>query len=215
MVKSLYKGNAVVANGPLPSILFGYDKDLKPYGYDPEKAKQLLKEAGYDNSLSFELLSYPNPRPYNPVGGDSLATAIQGYLKKVGVDVKIVSAAWKEHKDNVKNDKSQAYLYGWIGDNGDPDNFLFQLLHSSMIGNGNLNDAKYHNVEYDKFLDHARSISDKTARLQDYTKAQEILVKDAPWVFISTSLDMAATRSNVKGFSLHPTGVVFLKATDK
>ncbi|HWQ41624.1 MAG TPA: ABC transporter substrate-binding protein [Desulfosporosinus sp.] len=215
MVKSLYKGNAVVANGPLPSILFGYDKDLKPYAYDPVKAKQLLKEAGYDNNLSFELISYPNPRPYNVVGGDSLATAIQGYLKQVGVTVNITSAAWKEHKENVKNGKAEAFLYGWTGDNGDPDNFLYALLHSSQIGNGRLNDAKYNNPEYDALLMKAQQSSDKSERIKDYTAAQEILVKDAPWVFISSSMDMAAASKSISGFKIHPTGVYFLRTLDK
>jgi len=214
LVKNLYKGNAVVANGPLPPILFGYDKDLKPYGYDPEKAKELLKEAGVPN-LSFELMSYPNPRPYNAVGGDSLATAIQGYLAKIGVTVKITSANWKEHKDNVRNGKGDAYLYGWIGDNGDPDNFLFALLHSSQIGQGRLNDSGYKNAQFDDLLMKAQQTSNKDERLKYYTQAQEILVKDAPWVFISHSMDMAATRKNVTNFSLHPTGVVFLRGTGK
>lgn len=215
LVKNLYKGNALVANGPLPPILFGFDKDLKPYPYDPEKAKQLLKEAGYDNNLSFELLSYPNPRPYNAVGGDSLATAIQGYLKQVGVNMKITSANWKEHKDNVKNGKAEAYLYGWTGDNGDPDNFLFALLHSSQIGKGRLNDAKYKNPTFDDLLMKAQQSSDKNERLKDYTAAQEILVKDAPWVFISHSMDMAAARKNISGFKIHPTGVYFLRTLVK
>ena len=215
LVQSLYKGQAMVANGPLPPILFGFDKDLQPYGYDPEKAKQLLKDAGYDNNLKIDLLSYPNPRPYNAIGGDTLATALAGYLAKVGITVNIQSAAWKEHKDNVKNGKGQAYLYGWIGDNGDPDNFLYALLHSSQIGQGRLNDAKYKNSEFDDLLTQAQQTSDAKQRQSLYAKAQEILVKDAPWVFISYSKDMAAMRKGVTGYKLHPTGIVRLLPVDK
>lgn len=217
LVQSLYKGNAVVANGPLPPILFGYDSTLEPYGYDQEKAKQLLAEAGYNesNPLKFELMSYPNPRPYNAVGGDSLATAIQGYLKQVGVEVTITSAAWSEHKENVKNGKGEAFLYGWIGDNGDPDNFLYALLSSSQIGEGRLNEAKYSNKEFDDLLMQAQQTSNNDERVQLYSEAQHILVKDAPWVFISHSMDMAATGKTITGFSIHPTGVAFLKDVDK
>lgn len=211
LVKSLYKDQALVANGPLPPNLLGYDKDLKPYPYDVEKAKQLLKDAGYADGLSIEMLSYPNPRPYNSVGGDTLATAIQGYLQKVGITVKITSAAWKEHKDNVKNGKAEAYLFGWVGDNGDPDNFLYSLLHSSQIGKGRLNDAKYTNTQFDDLLLKAQQVSTMDDRVKLYKQAQEILVADAPWVFISHGKDMAAMGAGVSGYKLHPTALVRLK----
>jgi len=215
IINSLYKGNAVLANGPLPSVLFGYVKELQPYPYDPAKAKELLKEAGYDNNLSFELNSYSDERPYNPIGGDNLARAIQGYLKEAGVTVNITSAAWKEHKENVKNGKGEAYLCGWIGDNGDPDNFLYALLHSNQIGNGRLNDAMYNNPKYDELLLKAQQSSSNKERIKNYTEAQQILVKDAPWVFISNSLDMTASNKSISGFSIHPTGVYFLRTLDK
>src|SRR5215212_6315216 len=86
----LYNGNMVTAGGVLPPVDWAYNPDLKSYPYDPEKAKSLLAEAGYDesNPLSFTLMAYTVPRGYNPAG-DRLATAIQEYLSEVGVNVDI------------------------------------------------------------------------------------------------------------------------------
>ncbi|AET70875.1 ABC-type dipeptide transport system, periplasmic component [Desulfosporosinus orientis DSM 765] len=209
LVKALYQGNALVANGPLPPSLLGYDKTIQPYPYDPAKAKELLREAGYDDNLSFDLITYSDSRPYNTIGGDNLAVAIQGYMKEVGITVNITSAPWKEYKQNLQDGQGDAYLYGWTGDNGDPDNFLYVLLHSSQITS--LNYSKYKNPNYDELLEKAQQTSNIQERIKDYSSAQQILVKDAPWLFISTSMNITAANKRISGFSIHPTGVCFLR----
>ncbi|MCL4425518.1 MAG: ABC transporter substrate-binding protein [Firmicutes bacterium] len=164
--------------------------------------------------LAVELLSYPNPRPYNPVGGDRLAQAIQADLAKVGIEVKIVSQAWKEHLKSVDEGKGDAFLLGWIGDNGDPDNFLYMLLHSSQIET-TMNAAHYKNPDVDRLLSDAQKIADPAKRYDLYKKAQEVIVKDAPWVFFNHGVDMVAMRKNITGYQLHPTGWVNLQPVDK
>ncbi len=86
--KSLYQGLAEPMTSPLPSSQWGFDSSLKGYSYDPAKAKELLKEAGYPNGFKAEFLSYNSARGYNPAGAE-LAVAVQGYLKKVGVETEI------------------------------------------------------------------------------------------------------------------------------
>lgn len=213
LVNALYKGNAVVANGPLPSTLWGYDKSIQPYAYDPAKAKELLREAGYDDNLSFELMTYSDSRPYNPIGGDNLAAAIQGYLKEVGITVNITSEPWQEYKQDLRDEKGEAYLYGWTGDNGDPDNFLYVLLHSSQISG--LNYSQYKNPQYDELLEKAQQSSNIEERIRDYSAAQQILVKDAPWLFIGSSMYIAAANKKISSFTIHPTGIYVLKAVAK
>ncbi|MBM7856069.1 peptide/nickel transport system substrate-binding protein [Desulfohalotomaculum tongense] len=215
IVEHLYQGLATKANGPLPSFIPGYDKELKPYEYNPEKAKQLLAEAGYPNGLKVTLLTYTNPRPYNPVG-QKLAEAIQNDLKKVGIDVEIRAYPWKEYKQVVSPvivKEGDMMIYGWIGDNGDPDNFL-TLLDSKEIA-GSLNSAKYANEKVDKLLVEGRKEFDMAKRAEIYSELQQILVKDAPWVFISHATAMTAQNSSVENFNLHPTGVIYFHKVDK
>ncbi|MBO8138181.1 MAG: ABC transporter substrate-binding protein [Desulfotomaculum sp.] len=215
IVEHLYQGLAQKANGPLPPFLPGYDKDLKPYEYDPEKAKQLLAEAGYPDGLKLTLLTYTNPRPYNTVG-QKLAEAIQNDLQKVGIDVEIKAYPWAEYKKVVSPvivEEGDMMIYGWIGDNGDPDNFL-TLLDSEEIVRS-LNTAKYSNPEVDRLLEEGRREFDMDKRAEIYSELQQILVKDAPWVFISHATAMTAERPGIENFKLHPTGVIYFHDVDK
>jgi peptide/nickel transport system substrate-binding protein len=213
LVKYLYQGYSKVANGPLPSFIPGYDPKLTPIAYNPKKAKELLAEAGYKD-LSFNFITYSNPRPYNAVNGVKLAEAVQAELLKIGVKTAIKAYPWKEYKDVLmKGREGEAFFYGWIGDNGDADNFL-SLLDSRQI-DSTLNSAKYANPKVDELLDKAGSTMNSQTRVKMYRDLQKILINEAPWVYISHAVDMAAHRQNVKGFSLHPTGVSWLNTVRK
>ncbi|MHB8125958.1 MAG: ABC transporter substrate-binding protein [Desulfitobacteriaceae bacterium] len=215
LVTRLYKGKSIVAQGPLPPLVLGYNEDLESYSFNPEKAKQLIKEAGYVDNLSFELLSYSDQRPYNHVGGDTLAEVIKEYLSKIGIKVKITSATWQDHKNNLRLRKGDAFLYGWLGDNGDPDNFLYPLLHESQIKEPGLNYSNYHNSIYNALIEKAQETTESSERIREYTLAQQILVSDPPWIFISHALNVFVTRKNVLGLSILPTGLVNLVNVDK
>ena len=210
LAKYLYQGYAQVANGPLPSFMPGYDPNLKPLPYDPERAKALLRECGYTEAkpLKITLLAYTNPRPYNPVGGDKLAAAIQADLMKVGIQSEIKTYPWKEYKDAVfKAQDGHCFVYGWIGDNGDPDNFL-SLFDSREI-QSSLNAAKYGNPRVDELLVKGRRTLDPAERAKIYSELQKIVLEDAPWVFLTHATSMAAYRPEVCNFKLHPTGVIW------
>lgn len=212
LVKFLYQGYADVANSQLPSFMPGYDKDVKPYAYDPEKAKSILKELGKEN-LEIKMITYSNPRPYNSVNGQKLAEAIQGYLSKVGIKATIDVYEWTDYKKRAGNGEGDVGFYGWIGDNGDPDNFL-SLLESKEI-ESTLNAAKYSNPKVDELLVKARSLPNNDERYNAYKQILQILSKDAPWLPISNALTLAAYNPNVKGFTVHPTGNIFFKDVTK
>lgn len=213
IVKYLYQGYAQVANGPLPSFIPGYAPDLKPLEYNPEQAKKLLAEAGYSN-LSFTFITYSNPRPYNPATGVKLAEAVQAELLKIGVKTNIKVYPWKEYKDVLfKGEEGDAGFYGWVGDNGDADNFL-SLLSSKEI-DSSLNSAKYANSKVDELLKQGTSTSNLKERVRIYRDLQKIVIEDAPWVFISHAVDLAACKPSVKNFYPHPTGVSWMNIVTK
>lgn len=215
-VKALYGDIATPANGPLPPGLTGYDPTLKPYGYDLEGAKKLLTEAGYSASkkLTFELYAYTNPRPYNPKA-EKLAEAFKADAEKTGmVEVKIVTNDWKAHKVAIQKDgKGDAYLLGWIGDNGDPDNFLEVHFHSKEFNSGNY--MHYKNPQVDSLLEQAARTLDEKKRVPLYKQAQTLIEADAPWIFVSWAEDFEAMRKPMSGFYQHPTGSIWLKDTWK
>src|SRR5215208_2267412 len=158
--EGLYNGNMVPAGGVLPPVDWAFNPDLKSYPYDPDKARELLTAAGYDegNPLSFTFMAYTIPRGYNPVG-DRLATAIQEYWSEVGVEANIQTEEWTQYRLDRQESKFACALGGWQGDNGDPDNFLYALLAGASKGAGNV--SFYENPDVDKLLADGTAVADQ------------------------------------------------------
>jgi len=194
------------AKNPMPPTLWGYNDAIRDYAYDPARAKQLLSEAGYPQGFEMELWALPVVRPYMPQG-QRVAEAIQSDLAKIGVKVRITTYEWGTYLDKLSKGDHQAALIGWIGDNGDPDNFLFNLLDASNARKGgSTNYAFYRGQDAHHLLMKARRVADMAERTRLYEEAQVAIHKDAPWVPLFHAKQMAAVRANVRGFTLHPTG---------
>ena len=204
---SLFKGIGAPMNSYLPPPVWSYDKTLKGYPYNPTKAKALLKAAGYPNGFSVELLGYTNPRGYNAAGGQ-LAVAVQQYLKAVGVTVNITTLDFGAFLTKSRSGSYHGlYMTGWSGDNGDPDDFLYELFSSQQIPVGNTSHLR--DTKLDKLLIQARQTSNKAARTKLYRQAQARLNTDAPWIFGTYTKQVRLVRSNVHGFALNPTLMFF------
>jgi peptide/nickel transport system substrate-binding protein len=209
--KGLY-GGATTASQGMPPVLWGYSQKVKPYPYDVNKAKALLKDAGFPNGFSTEMMVYANPRGYNPIGGAKLGEAVQSYLAKVGVNVKITQFEWGAYLAKYRRTPWEGFaIAGWSGDNGDPDNFLGDLFEWG-IGSDKprTNDtSRHHNPEFDKLMEQGREATDQAKRAQIYDQANQILHDDAPWIFINYTNQVRAARANVKGFRLNPLQMFF------
>jgi ABC-type transport system substrate-binding protein len=212
--EGLYNGNMVTAGGVLPPVDWAYNPDLRSYQYDPERARELLTEAGYDegNPLTFTFMAYTIPRGYNPVG-DRLATAIQEYWSDVGVQTEIQTAEWTQYRDDRRAHKYQCSLAGWQGDNGDPDNFLYTFFSSASIGAENY--SRYENPEVDDLLNQAKEVSDQEERKALYQEAEQLIVDDAPWVFLGYQKHQVVTRANITDFQLQPTYIYYMSGVSK
>ncbi len=79
IIKAVYQGAGVAAKNLIPPTMWGYNDDIKDYGYDPEKAKALLKEAGTEKGFTIDLWAMPVQRPYNP-NARRMAEMIRGGL---------------------------------------------------------------------------------------------------------------------------------------
>ncbi len=194
----LFEGLAVPAKGVLPEGVLGYaPQKLPAYEYNPEKAKQLLSEAGYPDGFETKLTTYTIPRPYNPMDA-RLAELIQEDLAKVGVKVTIEKLEWGRYLEAVRSFEAPFALRGWSGDNADPDNFLWTRLGEPD------NPSRYKNPRFIELMHEGVATFDGAERARIYQEAERIAVEDAPWIFLNHFKDLAAARVEVKGFQLHP-----------
>ncbi len=212
IIHALYRGLATAAVNPLPPTVWSYHEGLEPYGYDPERARALLAEAGLADGFDTDLWAMPVPRPYMP-DATRLAQAIQADLNAVGIRAEIVTYEWGTYLDYVQRGKHEMCLLGWTGDNGDPDNFLYTLLDAETAKRvPSQNVAFYKNDEVHELLIEAQRSPDHDLRVAHYRRAQELIHADAPWCPIAHSTQLIAFDQRVKNYILHPTGQVRFRA---
>ncbi len=206
IVEHLYKGTAVVAKNPLPPTLWGYNDEIVDYEYNPEKAKELLKQAGYPNGFETNLWAMPVARPYM-FDPQKIAEAIQSDLAKVGIKAKIVTYDWGTYLDKTDGGEHAMCLLGWTMDYPDPDNILYVLLDpdAATVGSAG-NVAFYRNKKIHELNMLARKTYNIKEREKYYKEIQKIVHEDIPWVPLAHAQQMVVFRSNVKGFILYPTG---------
>jgi peptide/nickel transport system substrate-binding protein len=200
LVKSIYKDYATTANSVMPSFMNPLTSTVKATSYDKAAAKAGLAKAGI---TSVNMITYSNPRPYNSVGGQVLAEAIQGYLKDVGVTCNIKTYDWTTYKSIVKKGDYDICFYGWTGDNGDPDNFM-NLLDDKDTS---MNVARYSNADYHKLISDGLTLENGDARNKLYTKCEQKVADENVWLNISHSKNLAAYNSKVNGYYYHQTGI--------
>ncbi len=186
------------ANTPLSLKAFGWTEDVKPYGYNPEKAKELLNEAGITN-LTFSIWTNENPVRVQ------IATAVQAQLAEIGVTVNIKQMEWGAYLEGTAAGEHEMYILGWTAVTGDADYGLYPMFHSSTFGSAG-NRSFYSNPEVDAALEAGRSAATPEERQEAYTKAQTLIMGDYVNVPLWYTQRVVATRNNVEGFILHPAG---------
>lgn len=203
IINLVYKGAGELANVVIPPTVWSYDKKIPTIPYNVKKAKELLAKAGYPHGFSIKLWAMPVQRPYMP-DAKRTAVLIQNDWAKIGVKAQIVTYDWAEYLNRLKNGEGEAFLSGWISDNGDPDNFFSVLLGCSAVGGNNY--AQYCNKKLDKILTEAQQSSHHSQRVELYKKAQKIVRKDLPWLPLAYAKDLVVLSKNVKGYVIDPIG---------
>jgi ABC-type transport system substrate-binding protein len=207
ITQTLFGGTSVEAAGFIPPGMTGFDPNRKPGAHDPETAKRLLAEAGYPGGFMVKLLCHDRPRVYNPMGV-KLAERVQQDLAKAGVTVKIEQVEFPAFLDRMRARDYQMGMSGWVTDNGDPDNFLYELAGRED------NELNYVNAEATRLMRDAAQESDETKRADMYRRAEDMVVADAPAVFLNHGKQVLAVRDRVRNFKAHPTAVTQLQGVD-
>ena len=205
IIEAVYRGAGVVAKSAIPPTLWSYNDAIEDYPYDPAAAQQLMIEAGLAEGFDADLWYLPVSRPYNP-NGRRVAELIQYDLARIGVRTTLMTEDWPDYRARLQRGDMSMALYGWTGDNGDPDNFLHVLLGCTAARPGGNNIAKWCHPEYDALVNEAKQVSERAAREALYRQAQQIFHDQAPWVPLAHSVVMMATRANVTGYKMDPLG---------
>lgn len=203
VVKSSLPEGSVPAIEFMPPTVAGYNDKVDAYAYDPEKAKQLLADAGQSNlTLKF---AYPTgvSRPYMPAPEDTFAV-IKSQLEKVGIKITPVAAKWSpDYLDMIQGDagadKHDIHLLGWTGDYNDPDNFVGVFFGRKQAEWG------FDNEKLFSDLASARELPTREEQVAAYEKVNAEIADYVPGVPLAHPAPSLAFSKDVQGFQPSPT----------
>ncbi len=203
IIDGVYLGLGINIASPYKPGTRWSSPNLKPYPYDPAKARALLKEAGFADSngdgilerdgkpFSFEMITNQNKER------EKSAVLIQRRLKEVGIDVQIRAIEWASFISRfIKTGDFDVVVLGWsLG--LDPDQY--NIWHSSQQAPGQFNFIGYNNPVADKLLEQGRLELNPDRRMKIYHEFSKVLLEDSPIVFLSAGYGLTAIHKRVKG----------------
>jgi dipeptide transport system substrate-binding protein len=213
LVKTVFQGTGTPTGAMVPEALWGH-ADLQPRPYDPQKAKQLLTEAGYPDGFETDLWAIPVARAYMP-NGRRAAEMIQADWAKVGVRARIVTYEWGEYLRRSRAGEATVGMLGGTWDYPDPSQMMLRwTCEARKPGGGNT--AFWCDKDYDAAIDQANRITDQAQRAKLYEDAQRAFYAGIPGVTFADVKAYVPVRTSVQGFKLHflggqPFGGVSLK----
>ncbi|MBA0197755.1 glutathione ABC transporter substrate-binding protein GsiB [Pectobacterium brasiliense] len=203
LIKVAFSGYATPAEGPLPSSI-DYSVKYHPWPYDPAKARELLKEAGYPDGFTTTLWS-----SHNHSTAQKVLQFTQQQLAQVGVKVQVTAmdagqrAAEVEGK-GVKETGVRLFYTGWSASTGEADWALSPLFATASWPPAQFNTAFYSNPQVDADLANALKTTDRTEKQRLYKDAQDKIWADAPWIFLATERLVSANSKKLTGFYVMP-----------
>ena len=203
-IQAIYLGNAKPAKGPVPPQMWSYHKGIKDYEYNVDKAKALLKKAGFEKGFEIDLWYLPVSRPYNPYG-QKMGELMKEDLAKVGIQARLVTYDWTTYLKKSEAGEHSLIQIGWTSDNGDPDNFLGTLLGCQSVKSGT-NLARWCQKEYNSLIVQGVESVKQRKRSRLYKKAQNIFAEESPWAPLVHTYGFRGALKRVKGYILAPIG---------
>ena len=202
VIKSSLPEGSPAAKEFMPNTVAGYNESVETYPYDPDKAKQLLKEAGQEDlTLKF---AYPTgvSRPYMPSPEDTF-TVIKSQLEKVGITITPVAAKWSpDYLDMIQgsagSDKHDLHLLGWTGDYNDPDNFIGVFFGKKSAEWGFTNQKLF------DALSEARQLPSREDQVAAYEKINAQIADFNPGVPLAHPAPSLAFAPGVQGYVASP-----------
>lgn len=203
-IPEILQGGEVPTASWIPKGMPGYNPDIGPK-FDPEKARELLSQAGYPSGKGFPAVTaLYNSDPNNRL----IAEFIQDQWKKhLNIHVEFESQEWKVFLNRLKIDPPQIFRLGWGADFPDPDNFM--NLFTSTSGNNHL---RWNNRQYDELVAQGAAEHDPKKRQAIYDEAQILLTEtEAPIISLFMLAQNRLVKPHVRGLQLNPMELLSLK----
>src|SRR5450830_1756393 len=206
LVKVAFSGYAIPAQGVLPQGV-EFATKLGPWPYNPAKARELLKEAGYPNGFESTLWS-----AYNYTTAQKVIQFVQQQLAQVGIKVQVQALEAGQRVERVESAQDPAtapvrmYYVGWSSSTGEADWAMRPLLASESLPPKMFNTAYYKNPEVDADIAKALVTTSTAEKARLYGDAQQRIWKDAPWAFLVTERLLSVRARNLTGFYVIPDG---------
>jgi peptide/nickel transport system substrate-binding protein len=203
IVREVLQGYGVVATGQFAPSSWAFDPSVKPYPYDPNRAKALFAEAGWKPGPDGVLmkdgkrLSFSLRHDQADQTVKDTAIIIQEFLKKVGVEARIEPLDWPTFVKKLFASDFEGIVVGWTNFH-DPDPFAYSIWHSGQWKARNF--AHYKNPRADAALEAGRRTADQAERKKHYAEFSKILMEDAPYVFLYYQQQVYVTRQAYDGF---------------
>ena len=194
-VDTIIEGRGLVANSYINAAIPGWTDEVEAYPYDPEKAKELLAEAGYPDGFECSIF----------VNGDlrtRSAQILQAQLADVGIKVDISTYEWGALLDTLNAGEHEMFLLGWSNTSFDPDGSTYQLFYSGNHG-ATGNRAFFSNDKVDELILSAQRESEESKRMELYKELQFVLHEESPWCPLYYKENNVGVRADLKGFTLH------------
>lgn len=185
---------------PATSLLFpthwAGNSALRPYQYDPDRARALLAQAGFTSAHPLELTYKTSNDPFRI----RLATILQDQLAQVDVHVKIRSYDWGTFYGDVKAGRFEMYSLAWVGVHS-PDIFSY-VFHSQSVPPRGANRGRFRNMEVDRLIERAESALDLTAKQDTYRQLQALLLEQLPIIPLWYEDHVFVSSSRIEGYHL-------------
>lgn len=203
LIALFLQGNGLVATSALPPTMPGYGlSGTSGYPFNPERARQLLHEAGYDDPNQFPTVTFYTAG-YNDVNA-YVTAVITMWQTELGITIEPVLLEPFSYFDELfAGNKGHIFSAGWCADYPDPQNFLDILYHSQSRQNL----SEYKDTAVDTLLEQARLERDTETRLALYAEAERLIVAAAPVVFVSHSASAVLVKPYVSNYQLVPIGI--------
>jgi len=206
IIHCLLKDTVFKADTLLSPRHWAYESEVEKYSYQPERAKELLDQAGYpdpdgDGPLPRFRLAYKTSQNQVRLW---IAQAIAEQLGKVGIEVEVRSLEWGTLFSDIQAGNFQIYTLTWVGV-VEPD-IYYTIFHSQSIPPAGANRGGYFNPELDQLLEQARRTTERKERRQIYSQVQKIISQELPYLSLWYSMDIMVCRRELAGFQLGPGG---------
>jgi len=214
IISGVLLGLGKPAHGPYKPGTWAYNDNVKKYNYDPQKARELLREAGW-TKLNNDGVLEKDGKPFvfeivTNQGNETrqkCAEIIQRQLADIGITVKIRILEWSAFVTNFINKRRfDTVILGWTIPL-DPD--AYDVWHSSKTKPEELNFISYNNPEADEMLVKGRSTFDQKERKKYYDRFQEILAEDQPYTFLYVPDALIITHNRFRGIEPAPIGLEY------